>query len=84
MEEPLGEAVGNNLEVIEALRTLQGSGPEDVKEICLALAGMMLSLAKTKEGETALSFEEGKEEAYRHRAETSDILTSRSALKRQR
>ncbi len=63
MEEPLGEAVGNNLEVIEAIRTLQGSGPEDVKEICLALAGMMLSLAKTKEGETALSFEEGKEEA---------------------
>lgn len=63
MDEPLGEAVGNNLEVIEAIRTLQGSGPEDVKEICLALAGMMLSLAKTKEGETALSFEEGKEEA---------------------
>ena len=42
MEEPLGEAVGNTLEVIEALRTLQGSGPEDVKEICLALAGTML------------------------------------------
>lgn len=63
MEEPLGEAVGNNLEVIEAIRTLQGHGLDDVKEVCLALAGMMLSLGKVKEDGFALSFEEGKEMA---------------------
>lgn len=61
MDEPLGEAVGNNLEVIEAIRTLQGQGPEDVKEVCLALAGMMLSLGKLKEDGTPISYEEGRE-----------------------
>ena len=60
MDEPLGEAVGNNLEVIEAIRTLQGQGPEDVKEDCLALAGMMLSLGKLKEDGTPISYEEGR------------------------
>lgn len=63
MDEPLGEAVGNNLEVIEAIRTLQGKGPEDVKEVCLALAGMMLALGKTSEEGMPISFEEGKQMA---------------------
>lgn len=44
MEEPLGFAIGNNMEVKEAIEVLQGNGPEDVKEVCVALAGMMLSL----------------------------------------
>ena len=61
MEEPLGEAVGNNLEVIEAVKVLQGGGPEDVKEVCLALAGMMLSLGYG-DGQS-LSYEEGRQMA---------------------
>ena len=61
MEEPLGEAVGNNLEVIEAVKVLQGGGPEDVKEVCLALAGMMLSLGYC-DGQS-LSYEEGRQMA---------------------
>lgn len=44
MEEPLGFAIGNNMEVKEALEVLKGDGPEDVKEVSVALAGMMLSL----------------------------------------
>lgn len=44
MEEPLGFAIGNNMEVKEAIEVLQGNGPEDVKEVSVALAGMMLSL----------------------------------------
>lgn len=44
MEEPLGFAIGNNMEVKEAVEVLKGDGPEDVKEVSVALAGMMLSL----------------------------------------
>ena len=44
MEEPLGFAIGNNMEVKEAIEVLKGDGPEDVEEVSVALAGMMLSL----------------------------------------
>ena len=44
MEEPLGFAIGNNMEVKESIEVLKGDGPEDVKEVSVALAGMMLSL----------------------------------------
>lgn len=65
MEEPLGFAIGNQLEVIEAIETLQGNGPEDLKEVCIALAGMMLSMGMPAEGGKVLSYEEGKELAER-------------------
>ncbi len=45
MDEPLGFAIGNTAELIEAFETLKGRGPADLTEICIAMAGEMLYLA---------------------------------------
>lgn len=44
MDQPLGNMIGNALEVVEVLEVLRGSGPEDLRELCLHLAGWMLHL----------------------------------------
>ena len=52
MEQPLGNAIGNRLEVIEAIETLKGNGPKDFTELCIKLASEILlvsGLYKTEE-----------------------------------
>lgn len=55
MNQPLGEAVGNAIELKEAIDTLNGHGPDDFREHCLVIASHMLEL-----GEKAKSFDEAR------------------------
>lgn len=68
MDQPLGFAIGNSLEVKEAILTLKGQGPKDFTELCITLGGYMLLLAKN-----VASFEEGKERML-------DVINSGKAL----
>jgi pyrimidine-nucleoside phosphorylase len=52
MEAPLGRMVGNSLEVIESINTLQGNGPADLTELCILQARMMVQLAGIETSET--------------------------------
>ena len=68
MDRPLGHAVGNILEVLEAMEVLSGKGPEDLKEVCLALATEMTSLSLGLDYEAA-------------RFKCEEAITSGTALK---
>ena len=60
MEQPLGNAIGNSLEVQEAIDVLKNCGAEDITELSVTLAGMMIHL-----GGKAESAEEGMKKARR-------------------
>lgn len=55
MDIPLGNNIGNSLEVIEAVETLKNQGPEDLTQVCIQLAANMLYLAGIGDMESCLA-----------------------------
>jgi pyrimidine-nucleoside phosphorylase len=53
MDQPLGKYIGNALEVVECVEVLGGGGAEDLRELCLELAGWMLHLGDAAENVAA-------------------------------
>ncbi|MFZ0735381.1 MAG: thymidine phosphorylase [Candidatus Sulfotelmatobacter sp.] len=70
MNQPLGNMIGNALEVVEVIEVLKGGGPEDLKELCLELSGWMLHL-----GGAAKNVDEGKKRS-------AEIIASGAALEK--
>ncbi|MGC2450602.1 MAG: thymidine phosphorylase [Candidatus Sulfotelmatobacter sp.] len=70
MDQPLGNMIGNALEVVEVVDILRGAGPEDLRELCLHLAGWMLYL-----GGASKSVAEGKQIS-------AQLISSGKALER--
>jgi pyrimidine-nucleoside phosphorylase len=66
MNQPLGHAVGNTLEVLEAIETLRGGGPADFREHCLHVTAHMLIL-----GRRTKDLEEGRRMAEKSLADGS-------------
>ncbi len=78
MDQPLGHAAGNALEVIESVETLKGGGPNDLRELCLELAGWMLVL-----GGKASNLEEGRKQAAQEIASGRALERFRKIIERQ-
>lgn len=70
MDQPLGNMIGNALEVVEAIEVLRGDGPADLRDLCLELAGWMLHL-----GGVSKTVAEGKQQS-------AHLLSSGKALER--
>ena len=70
MDQPLGNMIGNALEVVEVVEILRGGGPDDLRQLCLELAGWMLHL-----GGVSKTVAEGKQESAK-------LISSGKALER--
>jgi pyrimidine-nucleoside phosphorylase len=70
MDQPLGNMIGNALEVVEVVDVLRGGGPADLRELCLETAGWMLYL-----GRVAKTVSEGKQQS-------AQLISSGKALEK--
>lgn len=78
MNQPLGHAVGNSLEVVEAIETLHGGGPHDFREHCLHVCAHLLRL-----GKRAKNLEDGRAQAAKALADGSAFEKFRALVKAQ-
>jgi pyrimidine-nucleoside phosphorylase len=72
MDQPLGNMIGNAVEVVEVVEVLRGGGPEDLRDLCMELAGWMLHL-----GGASKTVAEGK-------AQSSRLISSGKAMEKLR
>ena len=70
MDQPLGNMIGNALEVVEVLDVLRGAGPDDLRELCLELGAWMLHV-----GGAAKTLSEGRKRSV-------ELIASGAALER--
>jgi pyrimidine-nucleoside phosphorylase len=70
MDQPLGNYIGNALEVVECVAIMRGEGPDDLRELCLELAGWMLCL-----GGASKTVQEGKKKS-------AELIASGAALEK--
>ena len=82
MDLPLGNAIGNTQEIIEALETLKGRGPDDLTSISLELASQMIYLA-WKDDTVDLEFEYCREKAKEILYEGKALCKMRDLIKAQ-
>ncbi len=68
MNTPLGKNIGNALEVKEAIEVLNGNGPKDLREVCMALASNIISLSEN------LPLEEAEKEVRRVLSDGTALL----------
>src|SRR5499427_8893565 len=78
MSQPLGYAVGNALEVMEASQTLQNAGPADLTKLCLELAARMIFL-----GKKAPTLDEARRTAEKHLVDGSAYKKFKQAVQAQ-
>ncbi len=77
MDRPLGQSIGNSLEVIEAIETLKGNGPDDFNDLCIELSSNMLFLAEKG------SLEDCRRLAVQHIADGSALQKFREMISAQ-
>jgi pyrimidine-nucleoside phosphorylase len=78
MDQPLGNMIGNALEVVEVVEVLRGGGPEDLRALCHELAGWMLRL-----GGVSKTVEDGKQLSEKLIASGKALETFRRMVKLQ-
>lgn len=78
MDQPMGNAIGNSLEIIESIEVLKGNGPQDVEKLVIALGGQMLYF-----GRKAKTLRHGESKIMKTIANGQGLAKFRDMIKKQ-